>query len=98
LFFKFKSDFWIPVFVVFPSYVHIVFQTSTKRAVETTDITRSFGWDSSDGSNESCEIRLFEILIMIISSHVFRFFSLCLPMRLCVCSVLLFFVVSMLMV
>ena len=24
-------------------------QTSKRRAVETTDITRSFGWDSSEG-------------------------------------------------
>ena len=33
-----------------PTFVRSVFQTSTKRAVETTDITRSFGWDSSDGN------------------------------------------------
>ena len=25
------------------------FQTSSKRAVETTDVTKSFGWDSSEG-------------------------------------------------
>ncbi len=27
----------------------LIFQTSKKRAIETTDITRSFGWDSSEG-------------------------------------------------
>ena len=26
-----------------------IFQTSSKRAVETTDVTKSFGWDSSEG-------------------------------------------------
>jgi len=35
-----------------------LFQTSTKRAVETTDITRSFGWDSSDGKLRNCIIFL----------------------------------------
>jgi len=29
--------------------VVIIFQTSKKRAAETTDLTRSFGWDSSEG-------------------------------------------------
>ncbi len=27
----------------------LLLQTSCKRSVETTDITRSFGWDSSEG-------------------------------------------------
>ena len=29
--------------------VSMLFQTSKRRAVETTDITKSFGWDSSEG-------------------------------------------------
>ena len=28
------------------------FQTSSKRAVETTDVTKSFGWDSSEGTKK----------------------------------------------
>lgn len=27
----------------------VLLQTSKKRAIETTDVTRSFGWDSSEG-------------------------------------------------
>lgn len=27
----------------------MLLQTSKKRAIETTDVTRSFGWDSSEG-------------------------------------------------
>lgn len=29
----------------------VLLQTSKKRAIETTDVTRSFGWDSSEGTN-----------------------------------------------
>jgi len=28
----------------------VLLQTSKKRAIETTDVTRSFGWDSSEGN------------------------------------------------
>ena len=33
----------------------VLLQTSKKRAIETTDVTRSFGWDSSEG--ECCTKR-----------------------------------------
>lgn len=29
----------------------VLLQTSKKRAIETTDVTRSFGWDSSEGEH-----------------------------------------------
>ena len=29
----------------------VLLQTSKKRAIETTDVTRSFGWDSSEGES-----------------------------------------------
>ena len=54
--------------------VHLVFQTSTKRAVETTDMTRSFGWDSSEGSRTSDHLSLW---IFAILSHLFCCYSLC---------------------
>lgn len=31
----------------------VLLQTSKKRAIETTDVTRSFGWDSSEGEHTS---------------------------------------------
>lgn len=31
----------------------VLLQTSKKRAIETTDVTRSFGWDSSEGNCSS---------------------------------------------
>lgn len=31
----------------------VLLQTSKKRAIETTDVTRSFGWDSSEGEQLS---------------------------------------------
>lgn len=34
----------------------VLLQTSKKRAIETTDVTRSFGWDSSEG--EGCHTSL----------------------------------------
>lgn len=30
----------------------VLLQTSKKRAIETTDVTRSFGWDSSEGEGQ----------------------------------------------
>lgn len=36
----------------------VLLQTSKKRAIETTDVTRSFGWDSSEGTNFSLMIRV----------------------------------------
>ena len=32
----------------------LLLQTSKKRAIETTDVTRSFGWDSSEGGLSHC--------------------------------------------
>lgn len=35
----------------------VLLQTSKKRAIETTDVTRSFGWDSSEGEHRcSCGV------------------------------------------
>lgn len=41
----------------------VLLQTSKKRAIETTDVTRSFGWDSSEGTNS---------LVMISVSNIQR--------------------------
>lgn len=40
-------------------FVHV--QTSTKRAVETTGVTKSFGWDSSEGG---CGCLLSYVMVM----------------------------------
>ena len=39
------SDFYFPLSFLYFKFV----QTCKKRAIETTDITKSFGWDSSEG-------------------------------------------------
>ncbi|MEE6523103.1 hypothetical protein FKM82_021839 [Ascaphus truei] len=38
----------------------VLLQTSKKRAIETTDVTRSFGWDSSEG-NGRFDVMLFHL-------------------------------------
>lgn len=39
----------------------VLLQTSKKRAIETTDVTRSFGWDSSEGTNSLVMISISNI-------------------------------------
>lgn len=36
----------------------VLLQTSKKRAIETTDVTRSFGWDSSEGNSEGAAVKM----------------------------------------
>lgn len=58
----------------------VLLQTSKKRAIETTDVTRSFGWDSSEGEHlSSCVTRLTWLVCV--------FLSMCL----CICTLITFF-------
>lgn len=57
-------------YLMFSSYMSSVFvyvQTSSKRAVETTDVTKSFGWDSSEGQLSLSLSSFLSISLSIIS-------------------------------
>jgi len=41
------------------------FQTSKKRAAETTDLTKSFGWDSSEGWFCFCILLYINLLVLM---------------------------------
>ena len=49
------------------------YETSSKRAVETTDVTKSFGWDSSEGMHKSTCINSV-MYVTAYSPDVFLFF------------------------
>ena len=50
------------------------FQTSSKRAVETTDVTKSFGWDSSEGNISLTDISQMHLIRCMpnFDMHVFN--------------------------
>lgn len=52
----------------------VLLQTSKKRAIETTDVTRSFGWDSSEG--EDCYTLLEDQVPLRLFTHTSRVFFL----------------------
>lgn len=49
----------------------VLLQTSKKRAIETTDVTRSFGWDSSEGEHLCFPVTRFTWLICVFLSVSF---------------------------
>lgn len=46
------------------------FQTSSKRAVETTDVTKSFGWDSSEGTKKPHDFKIHVLSVVYIEIKV----------------------------
>ena len=53
------------------------FQTSSKRAVETTDVTKSFGWDSSEGTKKPDDFKIHVLAVVYSEIKVLPLKQMC---------------------
>lgn len=55
----------------------VLLQTSKKRAIETTDVTRSFGWDSSEGNYNKIFSSIISVRVDIVNQILFIGQNIC---------------------